>query len=338
MTVAGRIIGKPVPGHEGYCPSIWLPDKGIQRRWTLHGHPRSIEWRGGGVVKSADNFAEHPTPETLELLLNECDDRNVERPSGYGDLFHKRNWQPPTRASHRKMFPAGSIPGGWNAVPLEKVVRKPLWKYDIRSAYLWALMDGLPHPDTFRIVRRISGPGLYWCPSPCHPMLPHPWNKPGIFPATEDELLALPIDHRGIEYGIRYTPATMGTDAWVTDIQAWSCWKAVGRSYWGRWIAASCAKEERFSREDEPTSARDLPDNRRNPVWGAIITSRLRLRLWQLWDAGNRRVYRVYTDSVVTDEELDTGEGVGEWKLEETFPYGATLDISAVTPLRRRAA
>lgn len=337
MTVAGRIIGMPVPGCEGYSLSQHLPEKGIQRRWTLNGHPRSVEWCGGGIVKCADMFVDHPTPETLSLLLEECDTRQVERPSGYGDLFHKRHWQPPTRAAHRKLFPAGSVPGGWNAAPLERRVRSPLWKYDIRSAYLWALTAGLPHPSTFRTVRRVAGPGLYWVPSPCHPMLPHPWNKPGMFPATEDELLALPIDFRAVAYGVRFEPASMATQQWVDDIQAWSCWKAVGRSYWGRWVATSSATEERFNRDGAQTSARDLPDNRRNPIWAAIITSRLRLRLWQLWDEGNRRVYRVYTDSIVTDREVETGEGVGAWKLEEHYPHGAIVERHAVTPLAKAA-
>ena len=298
---------------------------------------RSVEWADGGVVKSRESFAEHLEDEQLKLLLTECAGRGVVRPSSYGDMFHQRNFQPPTRAAHRKMFPGGTVPGGWNAVGLHTRIREPVWKYDVRSAYLWSLAQGLPHPRTFRTVRRVNGPGVYWCPSPCHPLLPHPWNKPGYYPATEDELLALPLDVSAIEYGVSFEPGTFDVSPWCQDIQAWSCYKAVGRSFWGRWISSGNAVAETIKPNGELATARELPDNRRNPIWGAIITSRLRLRLWRLWDSGDRRSFRVFTDSIVTDQELPTGDSIGDWKEEAYYPHGAIIQLQGIKPLSRAA-
>lgn len=330
-------VGPPIEGVAGYCLAKELPDRAIRRRWLFHGVPRSVEWRDGGIVKTVEPFTEHQTTDAMLTLLDECEGRQVVRPSSYGDLFHQRIYQPSTRAAHRKLFPPGVVPGGWNAVPLEKRVRGKLWKYDIRSAYLWALSQGLPHPRTFYIVKRVNGPGLYWVPSPVHPMLPHPWDKPGHYPATEDELRRLPIDHREVTYGVAFTPDSLDVTPWVTDIREWSCWRAVGRAYWGRWIAGGSAVAETFTPAGDLNTSRDLPDVKRNPIWAAIITSRLRLRLWDLWDAGDRRVFRVVTDSVVTNEELPVGPNIGDWKLEDYYPHGAVISLQAVQPLPRAA-
>lgn len=313
------VVGAPIEGCDGYCFARSLPGgAAIRRRWTWHGATRSVEWRAGGVVKLRERFGDHATVAEMESLLAEADARGVVRPSSYGDLFHQRNFTPAIRADHRKMFPA--VPGGWNAVTTANpTYRGKLYRYDIRSAYLWALSLGFPHPATFETVRRVSGPGVYWCPSPCNSLLPHPWNKTGIYPATEDELLALPLPVREITRGVRFTPGTFDTGAYVADIQAWSCWKQVARAFWGRWIAAGRLRQEWLDGDGDLKTANDLADNRRIPVWGAIITSRLRMRLWEMVDRGDRRVLRVVTDSIVTDTPVDESPEIGGWKLEEEY-------------------
>lgn len=314
------IVGKPVENVDGYCWSRSLPnDDRLSRRWTFHGQIRSVEWRGGGIVKTRERFQDHPTVEAMEALLEECAALGVTRPSSYGDLFHQRCFTPATRSDHRKLFPA--VPGGWNATTCKNPIHHGrLFQYDIRSAYLWALSIGLPHPKTFRTVRRIDGPGLYWVPSPNSPLLPHPWNKPGMHPATEDELRILPIPGwREATRGVRYEPGTFDVEPYLRDIRQWSCWKAVARSYWGRWIATGSVRQETLDRSGQIRTAREMRDIHRLPIWGAIITSRLRTRLWETWNSPGRRVLRVVTDSVVTDTEMETGEEVGDWKLVQEF-------------------
>jgi hypothetical protein len=86
----------------------------------------------------------------------------VTRPSSYGDCFHQRNRTPAHPNYTKKMFPI--VPGGWQSVMTETLSwKQPLWQYDLRSAYLWSLAQGLPDPSSFRRVKRFDGPGVYWC-------------------------------------------------------------------------------------------------------------------------------------------------------------------------------
>ncbi len=330
---------EPINGVDCYVPSSRVPEHGIRRRWSYRGETRSVEWQGGGVVKARDAFEDHATDAELVALLQEAAARGVVRPSSYGDLFHQRSFQGPTRASYRKMFP--QVPGGWQSVYDEQgneaqrnyIIRRPLWLYDIKSAYLWSMSLGLPHPETFCHVKRVTGPGLYWCPSPGNPALPYPWNAEGIYPATEDELITLPLPFRDIRYGVAFVPGTWAVSRWVREISEWSCHKAIGRAFWGRWGATGRTKVETLRPDGEVNTERELSDSMRNPIWAALITARLRQRIWPLFRQ-KRRIFRVFVDSVVTDEPLDTGEKMGEWVEKEQYLHGGIIHVEGVTSLR----
>lgn len=326
------IVGPPVQGEDCYSFASDLPTgAAITRRWSYKGAWRSVLQRGGGIVKTREAFPDQVTVADMTALLAEASARGVTRPSGYGDLFHQLCRTPRARAAHVKLFP--QIPGGWNSVlGSQIVVRDPLYRYDIRSAYLWALSEGLPDPKTFRTVRRVDGPGVYWCESPCHPMLPHPWNKPGMHPATFEELELMPIRVRDIRRGVAFVQGSFDVGPWLDSIQSWSCGKAVARAFWGRWIATGKVRQETFDPAGEVRTSRELPDVARQPIWAAIITARLRMRLWGLVDSGERTIYRVQTDSIITDTPIDTGERLGEWKLEATFPTGGKILPVGVVP------
>jgi hypothetical protein len=316
-------------GEEGYCLSELLPKKGIRQRWSLHGNVRSVQWRASprGVVKARNGFTDHLDPEDLAVMLSDGREAGVIRPSSYGDFFHQRIKQPRCPKWSRKMFP--QVPGGWQAVlGNNSVCKKPLWQYDIRSAYLWSLMQGLPHPDSFERVKKVAGPGLYWCESPALPMLPYPWNHPGIYPATEDELLALPLNHQSVTSGIIYKPGGMPVQEWARDIRQWDHWKAVARSYWGRWASIASPVCETLLESGEVNTRRELPDPSKNPIWGAIITSRVRLRLWQIADKPG--THRVFVDSVVTEFPIETGGEIGDWVEKAHFPKGGEIHITGV--------
>lgn len=330
-------IGFYREGEDAYLRPGAFPDSGMERRWLFHGVPRSQKQRGGDMLKLWDAFSEHmESGDQMLSLLEECYARGVERPSSYGDLFQQRWRFPVVRSVVRKMFPR--VPGGWQQVREAGTSgsrrissREPLRLYDIRSAYLSALKLPLPSMETFLPVRRVSGPGLYWCPSPALPSLPYPWNAPGVHPATEDELLALPLDFRAIQRGIAFIPDGVATGAMMDDIQAWSCWKSVARSFWGRWASApGLLRQQTFTKAGDLNTENDLGNPAFNPVWAAIITSRLRLRLWEIVD--KIPVLRVYTDSIVTTAEIEEGPGVGDWSLKDTYPRGGIVTLSGVRP------
>jgi hypothetical protein len=217
-----------------------------------------------------------------------------------------------------------------------RVNDRELYQYDMRSAYLWSLMQGLPDPDTFRSVRKVTGPGLYYCPSPADVRLPLPWDRPGIYPATEEELRLLPLPWREIRRGIRYEPGTFDVDRYVRVIQSFSVRKQIARGFWGRWggggkLTAQTLRNGALSREWE------MRDPRKNPVWAAIITSRVRCNMWRVIDSPERQVFRVWVDSVVTDTPMDISANIGGWALKGHWPKGADVLPNGVVELPRAA-
>jgi hypothetical protein len=324
-------VGESHPGEDCYLMPEQFPTKGYRRAWHWRGGIRSAEWREGGIIKNWGSFPAHDTPDVMRGLLTEAEARGVERPSSYGDLFHQTCRFAPTRTHVRKLFP--SVPGAWQQVIERGPIREPLYQYDIRSAYLWSLGQGLPDPDTFVTVKRAAGPGLYWAESPCRPMLPYPWNQPGLWPATEEELLAFPIDPKTIRRGIAFAPGTQPIGQAVESIRAWSCWKAVGRSFWGRWASIGKVECTTFDEQDRQRTHREIADTTRNPIWAALITSRVRLRLYAMtWE---RPISRVFVDSIVTRAPIDESDAVGGWKLVDYFPDGGDVGINGVQPFRR---
>ena len=316
-----------------------IPEVGVRRRWLYRGQVRSAEWCNGGIIKGRDRFDAHPDDDSFRALLEECERRGVTRPSSYGDIFHQSIVLPVARRHVAKLFP--TVPGAWQVIrDPERLhakgrafdVPRPLWQYDMRSAYLWALRGDLPDPRTFRAVRRVTGPGLYWCPSPNDARLPFPWNSEGIYPATEEEIAGLPLPWREVTRGIRYDPETYRTDQMAEVIRSFSCHKEIGRAYWGRWGARSGLVAQSL-KHDTVTREWSMTDPRKHPVWAAIITSRVRMHLWRAVDSPERRVYRCYVDSVVTDEPMDESPEVGGWVLKATFPRGARINVAGAVPL-----
>lgn len=324
------LIDRMAPGCDSYMASSAFPVLGITRRWKFHGNVRSVQLQGGGIVKSRDKFTEHFDPDALTALLAEATARGVTRPSSYGDLYHQRNATVKHPGYSVKMFPA--TPGAWIEVLTPRsrpVVRDRLRLYDLRSAYLWALMQGLPDPATFHRVKRFAGPGVYWVESPNAPGLPYPWHHGGLYPASDDEIETLAL-HAGVtDAGVAFTPGTLDTRGLVADIRGWTCWKAVARSYWGRWgTAAQTVAETMDPATGAMRTTRALRDPFRAPLWAVLITSRVRMRLYRA--AMMVPTLRVHTDSVLTPGELDTGEGVGDWVLRDEFPRGGLVTVNGV--------
>jgi len=325
------LVDQVEPGCDSYVVPGQLPNTNLRRRWLFYGRVRSVEHRAGGVVKERHKFTDHLEESAFRGFLAECEARGVRRPSSYGDCFHQRHripWHPPYS---RKMFPA--VPGAWQATLGTKVrFTEPLYQYDMKSAYLWSLAQGLPDPATFRRVKRFDGPGVYWAESPAQLGLPYPWCWPGFFPASDHEITTLHLENQ-VTVGTAFAPATFDVRPLVSDIQAWQQWKAIARSYWGRWASHGSVECQTLDHDGAIKTARHLPDPCRAPVWAILITSRVRMKLWALcWE---QPIHRVFVDSVVTTARLPTGDQVGDWVEKDFFPAGGIVTIHGV---RRLAA
>ena len=311
------------PGHPG-----WGEPRNWERSWSWRGNLRSVMWRDSrAMVKNWSTFNEHGSVAAMSELLGEVAARGIEKmPSGYGDLFHKLHGTPPTQAHVRKMFP--QVPGGWEMAITHGDIRQPLYQYDIRSAYLWSLAQNLPSPNSFVTVKRVSGPGLYLVESPAREGAPYPWHVPGIFPATLEEIETLNLPYKSVRWGTAYDPDTWRTSQWVDSIQGWSCWKAVARAFWGRWATSGRTCQHTYAPDGGIRSETDIADPCSNPVWASIITSRIRLRLWEIvW---RQPVHRVYLDSVLTTEPLEESAEIGGWREDKYFPKGGFITTQKV--------
>lgn len=328
MIIAG--IGEQLaPNVSGYCSAADLPVRGVARQWKYRGVRRSIMWRGGGVVKIADAFEDHRAPDDFAALLAEAERRGVNMPSSYADLFHRKWHAPPIRRAHAKAF-QGEVKGGWIRVMTPNArVNDPFWHYDIRSAYLAATAQGLPDPRTFRLVTRWAGPGVYWVDSPELPHYPYPWYRAGVFPASWEEIEFLCLRSRIVGKGVAFDVDTFDAAGVVRDIRAWSCYKAIGRAFWGRWAASRGPTMETLDLQGKVRTARDLPPLWACPTWAVIITSRVRLRLSEVYDKGG--VLMVLTDAVVTTRPLATGPNIGDWREVAHFPQGGSISLAGIS-------
>lgn len=281
------------------------------------------------MVKLADAFEDHTSRNELAALLAEAEQHGVNMPSSYADLFHRKFFAPPIRRAHAKMF-AGGVRGGWIQVTTPSVYRaEHCFQYDLRSAYLWSIAQGLPDPGSFFIVNGYCGPGVYWVNSPAQQGYPYPWHREGIFPASSEEIEFYCLKSRVTGKGILFEQGTADTAGMVRDIRSWSAWKNIARSMWGRWAASEGPTMETLTPEGDIRTARAMPPLWACPTWAVIITSRVRLRMAEQFDKGG--VLLVLTDAVVTNREIPTGEDVGDWRLVAEYPQGGIISLAGIT-------
>lgn len=313
------LIDSISPGCDSYVlPGMMPPQSGLLRSWSFAGRLRSVQTQGMDIIKDRSGFVDHLPPDALAGLLDDAARREVERPSGYSDLFHQ-TYTSPRIGKTAKSFLNWEVSGGWQHQSVANGRHPGTWrKYDIRSAYLWSLTQGLPNPKGFAWVEHYGRkPALYLAELP--PMgdsFPFPFSIGGLLLVTGEELEAYGISPIQVVGGIAYQPSTWDVDRMRFLIESWPYWKQIGRSYWGRWASRGeldCATYKGGKLNKQWS----LKNPFFNPIWAHLIVSRVRLRLWQTVRA--IPTARVYVDSVVIQGELPTGESVGDWRLEETY-------------------
>lgn len=287
--------------------------------WTVRGVTVSAKLKRGGMVKRWEHLSNHVLKgETAFLgLMDECAAVGVVRPSSYADIFAQRFRSPAIAHSINALLSPG-FGGGWQEAVLTGTFVKPLFRYDINSAYLWSLVhQGLPDPSTFYVLRDyLSGvPAVYLLYSPEVSGLPYPFSRPNRFVlASHEEMRVYRLDPALVVYGIGWTH-TIGQAKLAEIVATCPASKFVSRSYWGRWASRTgvrCNTPNKQWRIRNPT---------RNLVWAHLIIAAVKLRVW----TATPRVFHVFVDSIITDEELPVGNGIGEWRLDKSFADGLTI-------------
>jgi hypothetical protein len=332
------LVDRIEPKANAYILPGQFPTKsGITRAWLLGSRLRSVQQTGGGILKDRSVFEDHQQPEAMEELIREFQEHGAGQPSSYADAFFKRFFAPMTPYAFRRIFPGG-VRGGWQAQLMPNGTYGGQWyRYDLQSAYLWSGLQGLPEVKRFRVAEYIGRkPGVFLCDVLPNLKAPAPYYFGGTLLVTprEIELYALTVTrvHRGLTYP---AGAWIDPEPMMRAIQQWSFWKSVGRSYWGRWASEMPVTCETWKSGLKRTT-RDLNNPFYNPLWAHLVVSRVRERLWLACQ--NRRVARVYVDSLITDTPLETGQGLGDWRQEQEYCGIRIAGLNSVVPLTRAVA
>lgn len=306
-----------------------------KRWWTFRGQATSAMLAGSRLVKARDAFTDHTTDDELRDVLDECAAWDVPRPTGYGSVFHARFRMPrdfDTRAlvSHNLALMRG-FHGGWSEAIRKGELTGPHYLYDMRSAYLWAGLQGLPDPRTFRMAARVTAWRracfLLELREPA-PWAPFPYNMLRTVLATPDEIDAYALPVGRVLSGVTWDRECSGQR--IADALAHTTfWKQAGRLYWGRWASREGVRCYTIGGKDWQLPARDT-----NVLWAHMIVGRVRMRLWEA--ASETNAAHVYVDSILTPARMrhGLGDGLGEWKLERDYPDGVrVLSAGAYGPL-----
>lgn len=307
-------------GRNAYVNDVMFEElvKFSTRSWRFHAMTTSLQMTGGGIIKRWSRFPEAAgSEETFLTFIERCAEAEVFMPSSFGDVFHQRWRSPRVYHSQNESF-ARLVVGGWEEAKFKGVHQTPLRRYDLNRAYLWSLSRGLPDPRTYRPSRVIDSAlhGLY-AVSLAAPMpgAPYPFNVPRscyLAGSWEIDAYALPVSevHAGMTW-----ERDLDTLRMVDLIESLPYSKAVARAFWGRWASAvpvECVTKTRSWQLMNPVL---------HACWAHWIVSGVKLKMWE----PSKAALHVFVDSIITTEQLDTGDKAGEWREDASFPKGLEI-------------
>lgn len=314
-------------GRDAYIMRSLMPEliPHSVRYWKVAGRLVSLQLKGGGVVKATDCFPDYAHSENDMLtFLDQCLQIGVVRPSSYADLFAQRFNSPRVTWTYNSFFTEW-FAGGWEQARRVGLLSGTFNRYDLNSAYLWSLTQGLPHVDSFRYTDHIEyeaddavKPGLYLISlGEPHQHLPYPFNlsRPYVI-ASHEEIETYELRPTVVHSGVTFRP--MPTVQHMVDlIYDTPCPKFVARSYWGRWVSSANVHCHATSTGNEWPMRNPIL----NVVWAHLIVSRVKLRVWRDCPSAAH----VFVDSVITEHLLPTGVSLGDWRLEERYLSGVQI-------------
>lgn len=285
--------------------------KGSARFWSFHQAPTTVALPNNRYAKSLNGFQDHVDNESkFQELIREYSDYGVPRPGGYADVFHERFISPRVRWSVNAVL-APALAGGWQAAISPGVHKGTFYKYDMRSAYLWAATAGMPATNTYHRSKTPwkSKDGVFRIKLLRNPgNVPFPFCQARECLATNLEIETYNLPIAEVIDGVTWD-GLMDPSAIIAAVKTVSTWKQAGRAYWGRW-----GQSEKITCHANGKTW-NLPNIALNIPWAHTVISRVRMRLWK----AARQAVHVFIDSVITPERLRTGDKLGDWRLEKTY-------------------
>jgi hypothetical protein len=277
------------------------PDK---RVWTTYCPNRRLSYKS---LKRLDVRDESE----FWTVMHAAQAANLAPPSSLADLFHSVYRLPFPRVSVLAPF-KNFVFGGWQAALRRGEYRGRVWQYDLNSAYRWAACAGLPNLRGAYRTERFDHPSAVYLLRLPAGALPYR-RSPGPALVTSEERDAFGL--RGVSgiqflYGVAFrgepvdlTPTFAELDARFPAVS-----KKIGRAFWGMWNTRNAPEQVAF----KSGTARLMKNPFYNPIYSAIITSRVKLRMLPFL----RYALHVYVDSVhLTEPIITPSSDVGGWKL-----------------------
>lgn len=290
------------------------------RSWHKGKAPVSVMLRGGGVVKSLDQFDKHTECASFMAMLQECQRNGVTRPSSYSDCFHQLFQSPRVPYSVNHYF-AEHFAGGWQEARETGKVRGHLFKYDLNSAYLWSGSQGLPDTQSFSYTDVLAHPdALYLVRIVPNPAAPFPFNRLPIVIAQLADIDLYALTVLEVIGGVRWTRQIDG-DEILKVVNRFSFYKAIGRSYWGRWGSLAPIRCKTLRADATVNKEWPLRNGLLNFVWAQLIINRVKRRVFET-DASP---IHIFVDSIITRKRVSTGTGLGDWKLVDDYRRGLEI-------------
>lgn len=276
--------------------------------WGFRGQRRSVR------VGSDVHKRRFMRPNAEAVFLEECRAAGItETPSSYGQVYHSLFKHPRPCGSLQAALNE-SLPGGWQVAAKKGPQTGTWYVYDLKSAYAWAAMQGLPQVRSARPSYAIEPHGLYVATfrKAGIPLIPS-HLKPGKFSIlSTEEIERYDLQGVSVRSGAVFRRFE-SIDANLERIRrSFTDWKAIFRSFWGCW-ASNAPVECSMLAYGQPI--KEWTVNRRtfNPVWAAYVLSRVKMRLADY--AGE--FCHAFVDSVILPRRIPTGTDIGDWKLVE---------------------
>lgn len=240
-------------------------------------------------------------------IMRSCSDAGMQPPTSFADPFlHCFRCPFPRRSA---LFPfRGRSFGGWQEAFWRGSFFGKVYHYDLNKAYRWAACLGLPDLRTARFTDSWDDPqAVYlaklWSGS-------KPYDKSyGVHVVTSEERDRLNITPERILHGVSFRETVDLSPAFTRiDKEFPYCRNRISRAFWGLWNARNGPERVTWK---SGLKVGGLRNPFYNPVWAAIITARVKLRLSELLPVA----LHCFVDSVLSKEPLATGDAPGDFKL-----------------------
>jgi hypothetical protein len=268
------------------------------------------------MIKNALAFGDHWQDENAFYeIIAESRRYGCAMPSGYPATFHAIYKSAAIPWTINAIF-ARSFAGGWQAALQPGQYEGLNFRYDIVSAYLWALDEWLPNPESYAYCDRLQDDALFNIEHVPRSDLPYPFDSQTRVNATLLEIEIYELEVKKIYGGVSWS-RKISTGDIRRSLYSLSFWKQAARSYWGRWAMVGqveCRTQ---------ANAWKLPSRFCNLPWAHLILSRVRMRLYHEVLHGD--VYHVYVDSIICRNQRPYGKNVGEWKRDHIYTDGVAI-------------